>query len=373
MTGQDAKSAPGLGIDATSLFEIAEEITSSTDLDTVLNKIGLVAKKLLNCEASSIMLFDESRKSLYFKVATGEKGTAIKRFVVPVGVGVAGWVGQNLQPVIIKDTSKDPRFTGQFDKSSGFITRSLICVPMFSKGEPIGIMEVLNKTEGKFDDSDMALLTHLAGLASIAITNARLVQDQRNFYAHMLEVLALAIESLGPRFIGLPWRSQRMAATLGRLLGLGAKDLTNLSYASLLHDIGYLAQNNSRYIELLGIAAPPVVSNRENKEGFHAVLGEQMLSGIDLFKGALPLIRHHHENFDGTGYPDRLAAGAIPLGARVIALLVVVEDVRYQLRGASAQDLRAQIKAEVTNFSQWRLDPDIVKVFLEALEHEELI
>ncbi|MBI2070552.1 MAG: GAF domain-containing protein [Elusimicrobia bacterium] len=359
-------------IDATSLFEVAEEITSSTDLDTVLQKIGLVAKKLLNCEASSIMLFDDGRKNLYFKVATGEKGKAIQKFVVPVGVGVAGWVGQNLSPVIIEDTSKDPRFTGQFDKSSGFVTKSLICVPMFAKGEPLGIVEVLNKKEGLFNDKDKALLTHLAGLAAIAISNARLVETQRNFFAHILEVLALAVESLGPRYVGRPWRSQRLASYIGRRLGMDPKELASLAHASLLYDIGLLAQNNSRYLEMAGLTMPKISANGK-AEGVHAVLGEQILSGVELFRGALPMIRHHHENYDGTGHPDRLKGEAVPLGARIIALVDAVEEVRFQLKNAPAQQLKTQLKIEISNLRSTRLDPRVAEAFLAMIEEEEIV
>ncbi|MBI4064431.1 MAG: GAF domain-containing protein [Elusimicrobia bacterium] len=359
-------------IEAASLFEVAEELTSSTDLDTVLQKIGLSAKKLLNCEASSIMLFDETRKNLYFKVATGDKGKAVVRYVIPTGVGIAGWVGQNLEPVVVEDTSKDPRFTGQFDKSSGFVTRSLICVPMFFKGEPLGVLEVLNKTEGRFDQRDLALLNSVASLASIAVNNARRVEEQRNFFAHILEVLALAIESIGPKYVGRPWRSQRLAAYVGRRLGLAAKDLANLAHASLLYDVGFLAAKNTRYLELLNISFSQLKVDG-HKESLHAILGERMLSGVELFKGALPIIRHHHEHFDGSGHPDGLSGAAIPMGSRIIALTDVVEDVRYELRTIAAQELKTRIIHEVSNLKSSRLDPQVVDAYLDLVKEEDIV
>lgn len=356
-------------MDITSLFEIAEEVTSSTDLDTVLHKIGMVSKKLLNCEASSIMLLDESRKSLYFKVATGEKGRAVQKFVVPVGVGVAGWVAKNLRPVIIEDTTKDPRFTGQFDKTSGFITKSLICVAIFSKGEPIGVMEVLNKIEGKFTQADLGLLTHLAGLASVAISNAQLVQQQRNFFAHGLEILALAIEALGPAYVGHPWRSQRLAVTLARRLELSHSEISDLTHASLLHDIGALGERNPRYLESLGLSR----SAYDGEGGLHAVVGESMLSGVEIFKGVRTLVRHHHEHFDGSGGPDHLSGKDIPIGARILALVEVVEDLRHQMRQAPPEDIRAQMMTEINNLSGKKLDPAVCRAFLENLQEEELV
>ncbi|MEK7287177.1 MAG: HD domain-containing phosphohydrolase [Elusimicrobiota bacterium] len=374
MTGQPAKKLGVIpaeaDIDATGLFEIAEEIASSVDLDTVLKKIGLVAKKLLNCEASAIMLFDESRKNLYFKVATGEKSQAVQKIIVPVGVGIAGWVAKNLSPVIIEDTSKDQRFTGQFDKTSGFVTKSLICVAMFSKGEPLGIMEVLNKSDGTFSGRDLGLLTNLAGLASIAISNAQLIQRQRNFFAHSLDILALAIESLGGPYLGHPWRSQYLAMMLGRHLGLAQSDLANLMHGSLLHDIGALGINNSRYLESLGLPLNTSSSDAGAGEALHASVGAMMLEGIEMFRGAIAIIRHHHERYDGAGFPDKLKGNDIPMGARILAVVEVIEDLRHQLRGMNPDELKRQMITEISNLNGKNLDPVVCQAFLDVAQDE---
>lgn len=363
----------GIAMDAATLFEIAEDVTSSTDLDVVLEKVGLVMKKMLNCEASSIMLLDESRKNLFFKVATGEKSRIMKKLTIPTGVGVAGWVAENLRPVIIQDVQKDSRFAGQFDKTSGFVTKSLICVPMFSKGEPMGIVEVLNKNEGSFTDADLSLLTHLAGLASVAIVNARLMQDQRNFFSHILEVLALGIEALGPQFQGHPWRSQRLAVVLARSLELTQKEIADLTHASLLHDIGYFAVKNSRYLESLNLTLSGAGGGNGQAEALHPVLGEKILSGVDMFKGIGPLIRHHHENYDGTGFPDRLKGKDIPMGSRILALVELVEEARFQFQTLPPEELKRKIAAQVGHGGGNKLDPDVCRAFLDLIEDFDIL
>jgi hypothetical protein len=358
-------------MDAAALFEIAENVTSSTDLDTVLEKIGSVAKKLLGCEASAIMLLDDSRKHLYFKVATGERAGSIRRLSVPVGVGVAGWVAQNLKPVLIKDVKDDPRFTGQFDKASGFATRSLICVPMFARGEIIGIAEVLNRTEGTFSEQDLGLLTQLSSLAAVAITNARTVQEQRNFFSHILEVLTIGIESLGPQFQGHPWRSQRLASLLARRLEISHREMTDLLNASLLHDIGFIATRVPGYLKGLTLTPAESAVTKLDPVLLHPIIGERMLTGIDLFKGALPLIRHHHENFDGSGFPNRLRGREIPLGSRILCLVELVEEIQAQVR-LSPEVRREQVKTEVANLAGTKLDPQVAQAYLDALEEEDL-
>lgn len=360
-------------VDSVNLLEIAQDITSSTDLDTVLGKIGLITKKLLNTEASSIMLVDETAKNLYFKVALGDKAGTIKKFRVPIGTGIAGWVAQNLKPLMVNDVFRDARFAAEFDRATGFETKSLLCAPMFARGSLLGVVEVVNKIDGAFTEHDLGLLVHLAGLAAIAINNAQLVEGQRNFFSHILEVLALSIETISPKFIGHPWRSQKIALACARRLNIAPEEISDLAQASLLHDIGYLVAKNPKWAEALGVAALPQgpISERQ-LEFLHPVFGEKVLSGVELFRGCLPLIRHHSENFDGTGFPDKLRGKNIPLGAKILGLVEVVEEVRATLGSSSREKLLEQVKGEVIRLSSTKLDPVVAQAFLAALEDDEI-
>src|SRR3989339_1113647 len=101
-------------VDAFELLAIAGSLNSTLDLDYLLQKIGLAGERLLESEASSIMLLDDTKKFLYFKVATGNKGSALKKMTLPIGKGIAGWVAQNKQSLIVNDTKNDPRFAAMF-------------------------------------------------------------------------------------------------------------------------------------------------------------------------------------------------------------------------------------------------------------------
>ena len=151
------------------VFEIAKGLSSIMDVDALLKRIDAVAEKLLDAEASSIMLLDEDKETLSFKIATGEKGGVIQKMKVKVGQGIAGIVAQEKKPIIVNDAANDPRFTGQLDKESGFKTRSLICVPMFIENELVGIVEVLNKKgRSGFSAADQEILESLASFAEVS-------------------------------------------------------------------------------------------------------------------------------------------------------------------------------------------------------------
>lgn len=363
---------PGVGtgikdVDAFELLAIAGSLNSTLDLDYLLQKIGLAAERLLDCEASSIMLLDDTKKFLYFKIATGKKGSALKKMTIPIGNGIAGWVAQNRQPLIVNDTKNDPRFAKMFDKSSGFQTRQLIAVPMITRGELVGVSEVLNRRGNRpFSETDLGLLTSLSNLASVAITNTKLIQDQKNFFSHMLELTTVAIEASRPKMESHPNHCAYLACAVGKRMGIDDLGYRALYYAGLLHDIGYVGMKNKRVLEDAGMV------NMTINEEMHATLSVKMLEGIKMFQGSLPMIRHHHERFDGAGFPGKLSGESIPLGARILGLIEALEDVRIT-GGLRGDELRKRAIQEAKAGSGTRFDPAVVDAFLQLMEQEESI
>lgn len=155
----------------TKFFEIVKSITSTLELDAVLRRIGDAAEELTNSEASSIMVVDDDKQHLYFRVAVGEKVAGLKKMKVKIGEGIAGTVALNKKAEIINDVSKDNRFTSRFDQQSGFKTRNILAVPMLVNNgkELVGVVEVLNKKDNKnYTEEDKLLLESLSDLAAVS-------------------------------------------------------------------------------------------------------------------------------------------------------------------------------------------------------------
>lgn len=155
------------------LHQISQEITSTLDLERVLTTTTLSVKELLGGSTASILTVDGD--ALTFQVATGNSSAEIKPFRVPLGQGIAGWVVEHKQPVIVDDVQNDPRFFGTLDKKTGFVTQNLIAVPLVVNDRAIGVIEVFNKPGG-FTSADQELLATFASSAAFAIENARLYQ-----------------------------------------------------------------------------------------------------------------------------------------------------------------------------------------------------
>lgn len=339
------------------LFDTARRLASTHDLDALLAEIGRTAEGLTQAEASSILLLDDDGQNLHFKTASGEKGRAVKRVTVPIGQGIAGWVAQKWKPLVVNDVAKDPRFLKASDKESGFTTRQVLAVPMLVGDRLVGVCEAINRTNGDFSDQDMETLSDLASFAAVAVANAQLADRQRNFFSGTLSILTQAIEAHHPAYIGHPGRVTELAGQLGRALGMEGEALKDLYHGALLHDIGMLAVNHA---DLAGQASASAAE--KSVERLHTVMGHDLVKDVKLLKGALPLIRHHHEFWDGTGHPDGLAGEAIPLGARILCLIEHLEEIRFSgLKDPELTEMQVQMAKNGTGS---KFDPRVVDAYL---------
>jgi sigma-B regulation protein RsbU (phosphoserine phosphatase) len=157
------------------LIQVTTMLNSTLNLNELLQLIMTSAADLLHAETSSLMLVDEETGELTFEVATGEPGQEVIKFRVPPGQGIAGWVVENAQPLVIENPAEDPRFYDRLDKATGFETRNILAVPLQVKDRVIGVVEVINKKDApSFSQKDLELAVALTNQASVAIDNTRM-------------------------------------------------------------------------------------------------------------------------------------------------------------------------------------------------------
>lgn len=172
---EDQKRARQLAV----LNEITQQLTSTLELGTLLQHILENTVRILNCEAGSLFLLDEQTDELVFKVTVGPVAANLLGQRVPPGTGIAGRAVQMRQPLIDNDLQHSNRFSSGLDQKTGFVSRSLMAVPMQFKDRVIGVIEVINRQDGlSFVKDDESLLTAFAGQAAAALENARLYQEQ---------------------------------------------------------------------------------------------------------------------------------------------------------------------------------------------------
>lgn len=164
------------------LNRVAQLLTSTLDLEQVIQQLVRTISELLDTEGSAVWLWDESHGNALICVGIythGQNITPDSILRLKPGQGIAGWVAQHGKSVHTGNVKTDARFTRDVDDSTGFETQSLLAVPLQSQNKTIGVLELVNKRYGPFDESDSVIAETLAASAAIAIENARLMKDIR--------------------------------------------------------------------------------------------------------------------------------------------------------------------------------------------------
>ncbi|NIM55147.1 MAG: GAF domain-containing protein, partial [Anaerolineae bacterium] len=164
-----------------AINEIAQTVTSSLDLDKVIRSVMKGINRILRVETGSLLLIDEETNELVFKITLQGDTEKLAPYRLKMGQGIAGWVAQRGEPLLVPDVQLDPRHYGAIDETIGFTSRSILCVPLMVKEKVIGVIEVINKlgrtspdSEARFNENDLKLLSSMAAPVAIAIENARL-------------------------------------------------------------------------------------------------------------------------------------------------------------------------------------------------------
>lgn len=157
--------------------ELGKALTSSLQLDQVLRTIMEKIDEFLRPDNWSLLLLDEEKQELYFELAVGKASQALRDVRIKMGQGIAGWVAQHGETVVVPDTSKDTRFFAKVDEKTKTETQSIVAVPVRFRDTCLGVIELINCVgPGGFDPRDLKLLEALSDFAAIALENARHVK-----------------------------------------------------------------------------------------------------------------------------------------------------------------------------------------------------
>jgi signal transduction histidine kinase len=194
------------------LVELSVTLNSTLDLDALLQLITSTATELLECEAASILLYDEMNPRLYFAAATGSDPAQLAEIPVPIETSLAGTIFRTNQHIILNDAQQDPRHYSLVSDQVNFKVKSLLGVPMPIKDRTVGVLEAINKHNGVFDERDARLLSVTAAHAAIAINNARLLHTTQQALEKVKES-----DELKSNFLSLA--SHELRTPLGIIMG----------------------------------------------------------------------------------------------------------------------------------------------------------
>ena len=193
------------------LVELSVTLNSTLELEALLQLITATATELLECEAASILLYDEKNPRLFFAAATGSDPAKLAEIPVPIGGSLAGTIFRTNHPMILNDVQQDLRHYSIVADHVKFKVKSLVGVPMPIKDRTMGVLEAINKHGGGFDEGDVSILSVIAAHAAIAINNARLHMSTQQALAKVREA-----NQIKNRFLALA--SQEMRTPLSVII-----------------------------------------------------------------------------------------------------------------------------------------------------------
>jgi len=343
--------------------EVSTAISSMFEMKTLLERIMKISSATIGAEACSVLLLDKETGELTFEVALGEKGEEVKEFRIKPGQGIAGWVLSNGEAIIVNDVKNDDRFYKGPDKKTGFTTKSIMAAPLYDKTEIIGVIEVINKLEGEdFDERDRATLITMSGQIAVALKNAQLISDLDDLFMGTIKALSSAVDAKSPWTAGHSERVTKYAILLGREMGLSKDEINSLEFAGILHDIGKIGTNEAI------LDKPDKLTDDEYCAiKRHPVRGAELMGHIKHLDHLIPIVRHHHEHFNGNGYPDRLEGEEIPLLARILAIADTFDAMKADRPYRKGRTMEFIIE-EFKRSSGSQFDPRIIDSLLSLIE-----
>jgi putative nucleotidyltransferase with HDIG domain len=252
--------------------------------------------------------------------------------------------------------SRRPLMRGAQDGSDEY---AALAVPLPGESGPIGVLVAVRPTPAAdFAPEEADALSTLAALAAVALHNGDLRDAQRNFFAHVTDIIVHALDAHLGFHQGHGTRVAQLANRLGRAYSFDDGAMQRLHFAALLHDIGMLRLDRAQQM------------NRKTCDK-HAMIGARMLSSIRLWKDLAPVVQHHHEWWDGSGYPDGIAGEAIPLAARIITVCDAWDAMTSQTAYGETRTPE-QALAELERCRGTQFDPGVVAAFKTLAESGQL-
>lgn len=348
------------------LNQISGHLHQALHIDELIPNIFAEINKAIHAEAQSIWLVDNGGKVIRCRFSTGDEFGLLKGFSVPLNTSsIVGTSVLKKKSLIVRDARRDPRRARSADEQTGFVTRSIMTVPLVLEDEAIGAIQAVNKRGGElFTQEDLDLFSAIGNTAALAVSNAQLVTELQNSYDLTLEALSAALDLRDRETEGHSRRVVEYTARLAEQIGLEKDVIKNIRRGALIHDIGKIGVPDA----ILHKPGTLDVEERKIIER-HPQLGYNMLVGIPYLREEIQIVVCHQEKWNGTGYPFGLRGEEIAIGARLFAIAdtfdALTSDRPYR-KGQSYEVSRQLIEEE----SGKQFDPQAVAAFL-AVRVEE--
>jgi response regulator RpfG family c-di-GMP phosphodiesterase len=330
------------------IYETIEK--AAGDNDEIFDTIVELALRIVDGKSGMLLLYDEEYGNFYPKVVRGSAG------------GVAGTDGMPALANLFKEVVDSKNASMLHSDTDPLIAPSVICAPLLIRGHVLGVLCIRKKATGAiFNQNDLHHILSLAKRASLNLENKILYES---IYANLMNTFKSLVTSIQVRDHYTEEHSARVSEIAVKICGrlnMTSSEAESMRIASLLHDIGKISIPDYVLLKPAHLTAEEYQVIKQ-----HPVIGDDILSHVVLLDRERHVIRHHHERWDGRGYPDGISGNAIPLLSRVLAVAdsfdAMISDRPYR-KGLS----QAMAMAELEKGKNSQFDAGIVDIFRDVL------
>lgn len=342
------------------LLEFGKVINKTKSLDGVLESMANFARDILQADRCSIFIYDKEKEELWSKVAH-----EVHPIRISAKKGLAGYAALSKETQIVVDAYNDYRFNREVDKTTGYLTQTILSVPLLDNQEnTIGVFQALNKKSSIFTNVDAELLLLISNYAASAIENAILYDKLRDTQTKIINKLASAAEFKDQETSKHTKRVGLYSALLAEKYGMCRDDITKIELAAPMHDAGKIGIADKLLLK------PDKLTHKEfDVMKTHAKLGHDLLfdEENEYLKTAALIALEHHEKWDGSGYPHGKKGEEISIYGRIVAIADVF-DALISIRPYKPAWSFKKAHAHLQKSRGIHFDPTLIDLFNENIE-----
>jgi len=338
--------------------EIDKSILSTLNIWEILENVTHLVSRLIPCEMSNVFMVDKENEGFIFAAGFGVRELSVGD-LIPFHETSSTEILQSGKIEYIANLLDIKKRLSYENKLVNEEFLSFIRIPLYIRNDITAVFSIGSKRSAAFSVENLSTLEKLSDQVGVALQNAKYLSDLEELFLGTVKALSSTIDAKSPWTQGHSVNVTRLALQIGEKMALSKKELKNLELGALLHDIGKLGT----YESILN--KPGKLTDEEySKIKEHPEKGAEILSPITQLKNIIPAIRHHHEFYNGKGYPTGLKGNEIPQIARIVCVADSVDAMSFDRPYRKAMP-REEIINELKTQSGKQFDPDIVDIFLQ--------
>ncbi len=346
------------------LYRVGNLVNAESNFDALCAALVDAILEVVNCDRACLILLDAATKQMETVAASTRRMTPVGTSKVSLTI-VEDCVKRGMS-VLSADAMADKRFRAG-DSVMMQNIRSVMCVPVETNSRVLGAIYVDNlAASGMFSEFDLDLVSAIGKQAGVAIERAQLVEDMQQLFYNTIRTLVATLEAKDTYTHGHSERVTSYAVQIAQEMGLDYATVDTIHLAGLLHDIGKVGIS-----EKILNKPGPLTDEEFAAIKAHPVIGADIVRNINGTEQVVEIVRHHHERFDGKGYPDGLAGEAISLPTRILTVADSY-DAMTSNRAYRRNFTTPEIVAEIERCAGVQFDPDVARVFITILSENRL-